>query len=103
MHKRLGALLAVVVIVAGACTPAATATPAGTGTAVTPTAAPPTAVKLTVWGRNYTVDPKKQRPWDPGPKAKIEAAHPGLTVETSGVCYDDQFKRIELSKAGAVD
>ena len=104
MHKRLGALLAVVVIVAGACTPAATSTPAGTGAAATPTAAPPTAVKLAVWGRNYTVaDPPAVHPWDPGPKAKIEAAHPGLTVDVSGVGYDDQFKRIELSKAGAVD
>src|SRR5438552_16081520 len=104
MKLRLVALVSIMAIVAGACSSAATPTPPAGPTATagaTPTAAP-AAVKLTVWGRNYTVDPAKQRPWDPGPKAKLEAAHPGVTVDITGAPYDPQFQRIELSRAGQI-
>jgi ABC-type glycerol-3-phosphate transport system substrate-binding protein len=105
MNKRLMALLTVIVLVGSACSPAATTTPAGTGTAATPgatTAAAP--VTLTVWARNYTVEEGRVQPWAPGPKAAFEAAHPGVTVNLAeGVGSTDQFNRIELSQAGAVE
>ena len=105
MIRRLSAFLAIVAIVGTACSGSNSPAPSASAPEASQPAGStaPEAVKLTVWGRNYTVDPAKQRPWDPGPKQKIEAAHPGLTVDVTGVGYDDQFKRIELSQAGAVD
>jgi multiple sugar transport system substrate-binding protein len=104
MNKRLLALLSVIVIVGSACSPAVSQAPAATGSGASQpaatTAATPT--KLTVWARNYTVENGKKQPWAPDPKAKLEAAHPGLTIELSGATSGDQFNRIELSQAGAV-
>jgi multiple sugar transport system substrate-binding protein len=107
MNKRLLALLAVILIVGTACqTTATTATtaPAGSGAAASQPAATSAAAatKLVVWARNYTVEDGKKQPWAPDPKAKLEAAHPGLTVELSGATSGDQFNRIELSQAGTI-
>src|SRR5437773_5780331 len=103
MNKRLPALLAVVVIVVGACSPAASQAPAATGGASQPAATTAAApATITVWARNYTLDEGRIQPWAPGPKAAFEAAHPGATVNLAeGVTSDAQFKRIELSQAGA--
>ena len=105
MNKRLAALLSVMVIVGSACTPAASEAPPASGGATQPagTQAAPASGKLVVWGRNYTVEEGKAQPWAPDPKAKFEAAHPGFTVELSGATSGDQFNRIELSQAGAVE
>jgi multiple sugar transport system substrate-binding protein len=106
VNKRLAALLAVMVIVGGACSPAPSAAPGATtgateGPAATTAAAP---VTLTVWARNYTVEKDRIQPWAPDPKAAFEAAHPGVTVNLAeGVGSTDQFNRIELSRAGAVE
>jgi multiple sugar transport system substrate-binding protein len=104
MKMRPLALLPILAIVAGACaSPAATPGPTTAGATSTPTVtAAPEAVKLTVWARNYTVADGRIQPWAPEPKAKFEAAHPGVTVELSGAPYDPQFQRIELSQAGQV-
>lgn len=104
MSKRLMALLAVMAIVAGACSPAATQSPAATDTTSKPTATTGAApITLTVWARNYTVADGRIQPWAPGPKAAFEAAHPGVTINlAAGVGSTDQFNRIELSQAGAV-
>src|SRR6266550_2547513 len=104
MNKRLLALLSVVAIVGSACTAAPTQAPAATGTASQPAATTAAApATITVWARNYTVDPARIQPWAPGPKAAFEAAHPGVTVNLAeGVGSTDQFNRIELSQAGAV-
>jgi multiple sugar transport system substrate-binding protein len=104
VYKRLMALMAVVVIVGSACTPAASTAPA-TGAATQPAAATTAAapISLTVWARNYTVEEGRVQPWAPGPKTAFEAAHPGVTVNLAeGVGSSDQFSRIELSQAGAV-
>jgi len=105
VNKRLAALLSVMVIVGSACTPAASEAPPASGGATQPagTQAAPASGKLVVWGRNYTVEEGKAQPWAPDPKAKFEAAHPGFTVELSGATSGDQFNRIELSQAGAVE
>ena len=104
MTKRLMALLAVMVIVAGACAPAASQSPVATGTASQPagtTAAAP--VTLNVWARNYTLTDGKPQPWQPGPKSAFETAHPGAKINlATGVGSTDQFNRIELSQSGAV-
>src|SRR5436309_2629388 len=105
MKIRLVALASIVAIVAGACSGAATPTPpaGATATAAQATATTAAPVKLTVWARNYTVDPKRVQPWAPGPKAAFEAAHPGVTVDLAkGVNAADQLTRIELSRAGSV-
>ncbi len=111
MNKRLMALLSVVVIVGGACSPQASPGPTGPAASQpTVTAAPaasqptvtaaPEAVNLSVWARNYTVADGRIQPWDP--KTAFEAAHPGVKVVLSGAPYDPQFQRIELSQAGQV-
>lgn len=104
MNKRLMALLTVIVLVGSACTPAATSAPGGTSVAATQPAGTAAAAggKLVVWARNYTVEEGKKQPWAPDPKSKFEAAHPGYTIELSGATSGDQFNRIELSQAGAV-
>ena len=101
MNRRLMALVSTMVIVVGACTPAATQGPAtGAPATSTPaTAAPPEAVTLTVWPRNYTLT--QDPPFQPVTKA-FEAAHPGLTVSLVGAPYDPQYQRIELSQAGRI-
>ena len=62
MNKRLLALLSVIAIVGGACSPVATPstspTAAGASQPAATTAAAP--VKLTVWARNYTVEDGKK-------------------------------------------
>jgi multiple sugar transport system substrate-binding protein len=100
VNKRLAALLAVVVIVGSACTPAASSAPS-TGPAASQPAQSQAAAatKLVVWPRNYTLT--QDPPFQPVTK-NFEAAHPGLTVELSGAPYDPQFQRIELSQAGQV-
>ncbi len=105
MNKRLVALLSVVVIVGSACTPAASQTPAASGAASQPAASTAAApVTITVWARNYTVEEGRIQPWAPGPKTAFEAAHPGVTVNLAqGVGANDQFNRIELSQAGAIE
>jgi multiple sugar transport system substrate-binding protein len=105
MNKRLPALLAVIVIVGSACSPAASEAPAATGTASQPAATTAAApATITVWARNYTVEEGRIQPWAPGPKTAFEAAHPGVTVNLAeGVGSTDQFNRIELSQAGAVE
>jgi multiple sugar transport system substrate-binding protein len=104
MNKRLLALLSVMVIVGGACSPVASQAPAATGGASQPAATTAAApITLTVWARNYTVEEGRIQPWAPGPKAAFEAAHAGVTVNLAeGVGSSDQFNRIELSQAGAV-
>jgi ABC-type glycerol-3-phosphate transport system substrate-binding protein len=104
MNKRLLALLSVMVIVGGACSPVASQPPAATGGASQPAATTAAApITLTVWARNYTVEEGRIQPWAPGPKAAFEAAHAGVTVNLAqGVGSSDQFNRIELSQAGAV-
>jgi len=105
MTKRLLALLSVIAIVGSACTPAASQAPAATGGASQPaatTAAVPATI--TVWARNYTLAEGRIQPWAPDPKAAFEAAHPGATINLAeGVGSTDQFNRIELSRAGAVE
>jgi multiple sugar transport system substrate-binding protein len=88
---------------AGTGTPAgATGTPAGaTGTPASTASSAPSGQTLVVWTRNYTVDPVKPSPYKDA-KTKFEAAHPGWTVELSGVGYDDQYNRLLLSQAGSV-
>ena len=106
MNKRLLALLSVMVIVGGACSPAASQAPAATGAGASQPAATTAAapVTLTVWARNYTVEEGRIQPWAPDPKSAFEAAHPGVTVNLAeGVGSTDQFNRIELSRAGAVE
>jgi multiple sugar transport system substrate-binding protein len=106
MNKRLLALLSVMVIVGGACSPAASQAPAATGAGASQPAATTAAapVTLTVWARNYTVEEGRVQPWAPDPKSAFEAAHPGVTVNLAeGVGSTDQFNRIELSRAGAVE
>jgi len=105
MNKRLPALLSVVAIVGSACTPAASQAPAASGTASQPAATTAAApATITVWARNYTVEEGRIQPWAPGPKTAFEAAHPGVTVNLAeGVGSTDQFNRIELSQAGAVE
>jgi multiple sugar transport system substrate-binding protein len=104
MNKRLLALLSVMVIVGGACSPAPSGAPAATGGGASQPAATTTAATITVWARNYTVEEGRIQPWAPGPKAAFEAAHPGATVNLAeGVGSTDQFNRIELSRAGAVE
>src|SRR2546427_700766 len=105
MNKRLLALLSVIAIVGGACSPVATSStgPTAAGASQPAATTATTPIKLTVWARNYTVENGKKQPWAPDPKAKLEAAHPGLTIELSGATSGDQFNRIELSQAGAVE
>jgi multiple sugar transport system substrate-binding protein len=106
MNKRLLALLSVMVIVGGACSPAASQPPAATGGASQPPAAttPAQSATITVWARNYTLDEGRIQPWAPDPKAAFEAAHPGAKINLAeGVGSTDQFNRIELSRAGAVE
>ena len=106
MNKRLLALLSVMVIVGGACSPAATQAPAATGGAASQPAATTAqeSATITVWARNYTVEEGRIQPWAPDPKSAFEAAHPGVTVNLAeGVGSTDQFNRIELSRAGAVE
>src|SRR2546426_2311366 len=105
MNKRLPALLSVVAIVGSACSPTASQAPAATGTASQPAATTAAApATITVWARNYTVEEGRIQPWAPGPKTAFEAAHPGATVNLAeGVGSTDQFNRIELSQAGAVE
>ena len=105
MNKRLPALLSVVAIVGSACTAAPTQAPAASGTASQPAATTAAApATITVWARNYTVEEGRIQPWAPGPKTAFEAAHPGVTVNLAeGVGSTDQFNRIELSQAGAVE
>jgi multiple sugar transport system substrate-binding protein len=103
MKLRLVVLASIMVIVAGACSSSATATPpAATATAAgaTPTAAesatPNTGpAKLTVWARNYTVS--QDTPWK---TTGWEAAHPNVTIDLTGAPSTPQFNRIELSQAG---
>jgi len=107
MSHRLKALIGTLVILATACSNAAPSVAPSTGASAPPAAtqgasAPAAASKLVVWARNYTVEAGKAQPWAPDPKAKLEAAHPGLTIELSGATSGDQFNRIELSQAGAV-
>lgn len=101
MKIRLLALATVVVLVAGACAAQTTPTPGGGATA-TPggtTAASPSeaATKLTVWLRNYVVAQDT-----PAKTGGFEAAHPNVTVDLSGAPSNDQFQRIELSRAGSI-
>ena len=106
MNRRLAALAGVLVIVGNACStaaPSAAPTSGGTATQQPPASQAATGGKLVVWGRNYTVEDGKAQPWAPKPKADFEAAHPGYTIELSGATSGDQFNRIELSKAGAVE
>src|SRR6476659_7446112 len=66
-------------------TATATGTPAGaSGTPASSASSAPSGQTLVVWTRNYTVDPVKPSPYKDA-KTKFEAAHPGWTVELSGV------------------
>jgi multiple sugar transport system substrate-binding protein len=80
---------------------AALAATAFSGPAVlgqSPAAGPQT---LVVWTRNYTVADGQPSPFRDA-KTKFEADHPGVTVELSGVGYDDQYNRLLLSLAGSI-
>lgn len=55
------------------------------------------AVTLNVWVRNYTLD--QDSPYQTA-KAAFEAAHPGVTVELTGLGYDDLYQKLLLSKSG---
>jgi multiple sugar transport system substrate-binding protein len=83
--------------------PAATGTPAAaTATPASATATPAAqGQKLVVWARNYTVATDKPSPFLAA-KTKFEAAHPGVTIDLSGVGYDDQYNRLLLSQAGSI-
>jgi ABC-type glycerol-3-phosphate transport system substrate-binding protein len=103
MKIRLLALVTTVVLVTGACaaqtTPSAstgggaTATPAGS-TGGTPAA----ATKLTVWLRNYVVAQD-----EPSKNTDFAKAHPEVTLDITGAPSNDQFQRIELSRAGSIE
>jgi multiple sugar transport system substrate-binding protein len=99
MKLRLVALVSIMAIVAGACSSAATPTPPAGATATAGASGSPAeaATKLTVWLRNYVVAQDT-----PAKTGGFEAAHPNVTVDLSGAPSNDQFQRIELSRAGSI-
>jgi multiple sugar transport system substrate-binding protein len=105
LNKYLVALAACLLVVATACSsaPAVTVRPSTATTAPPVATATPAAAaqKIVVWARNYTVDPVKPSPFLAA-KTKFEAAHPGVTIDLSGVGYDDQYNRLLLSQAGSI-
>lgn len=62
-----------------------------------PSAAQEESVTLQVWVRNYTLD--QDSPYKTA-KAAFEAAHPNVTVELTGLGYDDLYQKLLLSKSG---
>src|SRR5947207_15810231 len=93
MNKRLLALLSVIAIVGGACSPVATSstgpTAAGASQPAATTAATP--INLTVCARNYTVENGKKQTCAHLPKAKHDAAHPCMSNERSVASSDQQY------------
>ena len=102
MKIRLLALATVVVMVASAC--GATSSPSASGGAsatpggTTAASQPATPTKLTIWLRNYVVAQDT-----PSKDTGFEAAHPGVTLDITGAPSNDQFQRIELSRAGSIE
>jgi ABC-type glycerol-3-phosphate transport system substrate-binding protein len=114
MKRGLGIVFAGMLVVSACTGTTATPTPAPASAtpaagSATPAAGSPGASgsaaaggnHLVVWTRNYTVADGKPSPYRDA-KAKFEAAHPGWTVDLTGVGYDDQYNRLLLSQAGSV-